>query len=111
MSVYRVKLASNTRNSARIAELENTTPTQDGFAVLSAVQVKLALLSSGITTAMVDAAISSIQDEYQRNVAKIYWDEATEFHRNHPMIQTFSSMLNMTEEQVDALWLAAAQIN
>lgn len=81
-----------------------------GFAVLSAVQVRLALLGAGITPAMVEAAIQSLPEGVQHDTARTYWEYATQFHRDHPFIAAFSSALGLTSEQVDTMWRAAAQI-
>jgi len=82
----------------------------NGFAVLSAVQVRLALLGAGITPAMVEAAIESLPEGIQHDTARVYWEFATQFHRDHPFIAAFSTALGLTSEQVDTMWAAAAQI-
>lgn len=97
---------------ARIAELEALLAPVDaqGFPVLSAVQVRLALLGAGIRSSKVQAIIDSIPDEVQRDTAHTYWDYAVELHRDHPMIAMFGAALGLTTEQVDAMWRGAASL-
>lgn len=80
----------------------------NGFAVLSAVQVRLALLSAGITFAHVDAVIDSMPAGVERDTARTYWEYSVELHRDNPMIAQFASALGLTGEQVDAMWRGAA---
>ena len=81
-----------------------------GFPVLSAVQVRLALLGAGITPAMVDAAIDRLPAGVDRDTARTYWEYAVQFSREHPFIEAFAGALGLTSEQVDVMWRAAAEI-
>lgn len=81
-----------------------------GFPILSAVQVRLALLGAGITPAMVEAAIESLPEGIHHDTARTYWEYATQFHRDHAFIAAFASALDLTSEQVDTMWRAAAEI-
>jgi hypothetical protein len=80
------------------------------FPVLSAVQVRLALLGAGITFDVVDGVIEAMPAGVERDTARTYWEYATQFHRSHPFIAVFTSALGMTSEQVDAMWMAAGNI-
>lgn len=42
--------------------------------------------------------------------AVISWEYATEFLRSDPMLGQFAAMLGMTDDEVDGLFIAAAQI-
>lgn len=103
-------VADRNAATARVAELEALLAPVDasGFAVLSAVQVRLGLLAGGITPAQVEAIINAIPDETQRITAHTYWDYATALHRDHPLIVTLGAALGLTSAQVDAMWTAAA---
>jgi len=46
----------------------------------------------------------------QREDAEIEWEYATSFRRNHPLIIALSPILGLSEEETDALWKQAAQI-
>ena len=80
-----------------------------GFPVLSAVQVRLALLGAGITFAHVDAVIDSMPAGVERDTARTYWEYSVELHREHPLIGQFAAALGLTDEQVDTMWRGASQ--
>lgn len=82
----------------------------DGFPILSAVQVRLALLAAGITSAHVLGVINAIPDAVERERAMTFWDYSTELHRDHPMIAMFATALGLATAQVDTMWRAAAAI-
>lgn len=71
-------------------------------------QVKLGLLSIGITGAMVDARIDAIEDEAEREYARIEWQEAGTINRGHPLVDDLAVAFALPDEQVDALWIWAA---
>jgi hypothetical protein len=101
------KSALETQLAALNAQLHPTDA--NGFEVLSAVQVRLALRQSGITAAMVDAVIAAIPDPLQRDIAATYWEYATEMHRDHPLIGQLAAALGLTDEQVDTMWRGSNQ--
>lgn len=67
-------------------------------------QVRLGLLSIGVSLAAIDAAIDSL-DEPQRSVAQIDWKYAIAFKRDNPLVQTIGAMLGKTAAEIDQLWL------
>lgn len=77
---------------------------------LSARQIRLGLIQSGITIAQVEAAIASIDDPSDRAIAEVEWEYASEFRRTHPLIDQVAAELELSPEQIDAMWIAAAQI-
>lgn len=93
---------------AQVAQAQPNPIDSNGFPVLSAVQVRLALLSEGITFAHVDAVIDSMPAGIERDTARTYWEYSVELHREHPMIAQFAAALGMTNEQVDTMWRGAA---
>lgn len=72
---------------------------------VTAAQAKLALYNAGLYD-MVLTAVSQIGYEPIR----IYFDNATEWHRNHPYLLGLAAELELTEEQVDALFEAAREL-
>lgn len=66
--------------------------------------LRLTLLSINITEADVDAALASNPS------GMIEWKYATYFKRTHPLIAALIPSFSLTEEQVDSLWLYAADI-
>jgi len=75
---------------------------------LSPRQLRLALSRLGKLQDLV--IIVASLPEQQREEAEIEWEYATSFRRDHPLIVQFSPILGLSEIEVDALWLQAAQI-
>ncbi len=62
-----------------------------------------------------DAAVSAMPeatDEQRRTKigAKVLLRSAQEFHRNHPMVAALAAALKLSDAQLDAAWLQAAQV-
>lgn len=74
------------------------------YPTLTPRQVRLALHGAGLLVA-VEAAIATAGPE-----AQIVWEYAIEFERHHPLVATLAPAIGMTEEQLDALWMAAAEL-
>lgn len=77
---------------------------------LSARQLRLMLLSIGISSAMVGAEIAAIADETERAAAEIEWEYASTYERTHPLIDQMAEAFELPAPQVDALWIAAADL-
>lgn len=71
-------------------------------------QARLALLSAG-ELAGVDAAIAAMP-EPNRSVAKIAWEYSTEVQRTDALVTGIAAGLGMSEQQIDDLFIAAAQL-
>lgn len=74
------------------------------YPTLTPRQIRLALHGVGLLAA-VEAAIATAGPE-----AQIVWEYAIEFERHHPLVATLAPAIGMTEEQLDALWMAAAEL-
>ncbi|MBB4407105.1 hypothetical protein [Agrobacterium radiobacter] len=70
-------------------------------------QLRLTLVRNGIALSTVEAAIASMPEGLPKEEAKIEWDDASTFNRNHPTLLLIASALGMTEAQVDAMWREA----
>lgn len=57
---------------------------------------------------MISDFIDAIEDEKDRQIARIYWEDTGEFERMHPRVVGLSAAIGFTPEQTDALWIAAA---
>lgn len=44
-------------------------------------------------------------------ITRLAWADATDFERDSPMLASIAALLNLTEQQVDDLFRAAAQIS
>lgn len=70
-------------------------------------QLRLGLLSIGITAEDVEAEINAIVDPTERAYGMIEWQDATQFRRDHPLIAQVAVALALPPEQVDDLWVWA----
>jgi len=77
---------------------------------LSARQIRLGLVNSGFTLAEVSAVIDMMPDGLEKETALIEWEYATTFNRVHPLINTVGAALGLTDEQIDAMWVAALSL-
>lgn len=75
---------------------------------VSARQIRLWLINSGVNLAAVDAAIDAIEDPQQRERVRVDWEWAPYVEREHPMLLPLAAMLGLTEEQVDRAFVDAA---
>lgn len=85
-------------------------PQEPGHLPLTPRQLRLGLIGAGISLASVDAAINSIENQYERDVARVEWEYASIFERTHPMIGQIGTVLGLTTEQIDAMWDAATTL-
>lgn len=72
-------------------------------------QARLALLQYNLLS-QVDTAISNIEDEFEREQAKITWEYSTEVQRSHPMIENLGEQFRITTEQLDELFILASTL-
>lgn len=67
-------------------------------------QLRLGLLAGGILSSDVEAAIADIPNPTDKAVAEIEWQDATQYERNHPLLEMVGQMLGLSTEQIDAMW-------
>lgn len=77
---------------------------------LTARQFRLGLLNAGISPTVVTATIGGMPAGPDKDKAQIEWEYATTFNRTHPLIATVGGALGLTEDQIDVMWLAAANL-
>lgn len=65
----------------------------------------------GVTKNQISEAIDTIEDEGERYIAQIAWEDATEVHRNDATTQTIAAMFSFTEEDLDELFLQAREFS
>lgn len=71
-------------------------------------QAKLQLLRAGLLD-RADAAIAAMEG-IEGRAAQIEWASATTLRRDHPLVAALGTQLGLTDEQIDGLFAAAAQI-
>ena len=71
-------------------------------------QARLALLQAGLYTT-VNSTIANLTGDVG-DAARIEWEYSQTVQRRYPLIETLSSLLNLSDEQLDALFIQAAQL-
>lgn len=82
-------------------------PPPPSYSPLTARQLRLGLVSNGISLSQVEEAIDAIEDQKDKEVAQIEWEYASTFDRYHPLIEQVGGALELTSEQIDTMWLEA----
>ena len=72
-------------------------------------QIRLALLSIGITSAMVEAAIANLPSP-QKDQATIAWNYSNYFSRTEPAVAMIGTLAGLNSEQLDNLWILGATL-
>ena len=67
-------------------------------------QFRLTLAMNGYDLNEIEALINQIEDPMQRTIAKIEWQDATDFERTNPTLLMMAELLQLTSEQIDQLW-------
>jgi len=73
-------------------------------------QARKAMVLGGVSMASVATAISGIEDATQRELAQIDWEYSTTVRRTSPLITSLGPSLNLTDAQIDALFIAASSL-
>lgn len=74
---------------------------------LSASQLRMGLVLNGIPLSSVDAAIDAIADSTEREMARIKWEYAQYYERDHPLLAHVASSLGLTDQKIDEMWQEA----
>lgn len=82
-------------------------PAPEPLPPLTARQLRLGLVAASILPSQVDAAIAAIPDAADRAVAEIEWEYASQFERDHPLIEQVGIALGLSPEQIDTMWQEA----
>lgn len=73
-------------------------------------QFRLALVKNNFNLADIEELIEDIEDEDQRQIIRIEWQDSTVLERQNPSIGVMSSLLKLSSERVDELWKEALTI-
>ena len=72
-------------------------------------QARRALLAAGLLDD-VEAALDAISDPQVKAIAKIEWATAQQVRRDWPLLLQVAGQMGLTDEQLDALFVAASAI-
>lgn len=76
-----------------------------GMLPLSRAAFRKAFKDAGMTTAVIVAAIFSIEDESEQEDLQIAWDDSVEFRRLDPLVLLVADRAGKTADEIDAIWL------
>lgn len=93
-----------------VHELEDAPPPQVHYEPLSSRQIRLGLIQAGISLDDVATAINDISDQQHREIAQVEWEYASQFERDHHLIDQIGSSMGLTKEQIDSMWLGALEL-
>lgn len=77
---------------------------------LSPRQLRLMLLQIDLTEQDIEAQIALIADPAERAAAEIEWNWATQYLRNHWLVEQLADALEFEPAQLDALWAYASEL-
>lgn len=77
---------------------------------LTARQLRLGLVNNGFALAQVEAAIDALPDGPEKEKARIEWQYAGEFKRDHPLLVTIATQLGILAEQFATMWAEALKL-
>jgi len=87
-----------------------TVPTPPVPSSVTARQIRLWLVSHGVSLAAVEAAVDGIPDQQQRELVRVEWEYAPYVERSHPMLVPLAAALGLSEAQVNAAFREAATL-
>ena len=70
-------------------------------------QFRLALVMNGFALADIEALINQIEDDMQRQIIQIEWQDATVFERNNSSLFAMVALIGLSSAQIDELWSQA----
>ena len=70
-------------------------------------QFRLALVTNGFALADIEALINQIEDDMQRQIIQIEWQDATVFERNNSSLFVMAALMGLSSSQIDELWSQA----
>ena len=72
-------------------------------------QMRQQLIIDGLYT-NVQNVIYSIEDETERLLTQVFWEDSTEFERNHPMLIQFATSLGLDSNEIDMIFVKANKL-
>jgi hypothetical protein len=77
---------------------------------ITATQIRLWLVSHGISMNQIDTTISQISDPLIKAQIEVQWEYAPYVERNHPMINTLGASLGLNSDQIDQAFREASSL-
>ena len=62
---------------------------------------------NGFALADIEALINQIEDDMQRQIIQIEWQDATVFERNNSSLFAMAALMGLSSAQIDELWSQA----
>ena len=97
-------LSQNERRSLAACRLSGC------FPYLTPRQLRLGLIRLGVFPDSITATLQAIEDEVARAEALTEWEFATEIRREHPLVATLAAQLGISDDAVDELFIAWANL-
>ena len=70
-------------------------------------QFRLALVMNGFALVDIEALINQIEDDMQRQIIQIEWQDATVFERNNSSLFVMAALMGLSSAKIDELWSQA----
>ena len=79
-------------------------------AAVAKFRVRIAMSRAGISEAAVETVLNGMSNGQAKTEALIWWKQANDLERNHPVVAHLGVALGLTAAQIDALFVAAAAL-
>ena len=70
-------------------------------------QFRLALVANGYNLSDIETLIAQIEDDIQRQIIQIEWQDANTFERHNQSLLLMASMLEISSDQLNQMWAQA----
>ena len=77
--------------------------------IITARQLRLQLVLNGFDLNTIDLIIDSLP-EPNKSIAKVSWEYATTFEREHQMLELIAQQLGITETELDTIFINAEKL-
>lgn len=73
-------------------------------------QFRLVLVSNGFNLSDIENKINSIEDDLQRQIIQIEWEDSQNFERTSESLNTMAALLGLDDQKVNELWYKALEL-
>lgn len=71
---------------------------------------KLALIKNGISTSTITDTIYKMPSSLEKDEIITLWEDTEEFYRNNKQLNSMSSLFNISQEQLDGIFILADKL-